>query len=292
MSRLGRLVNRLSFRTRLGSICERVILDLHAWHDVRAFPPLAAWGAVHCVALMLLVRRAADPSSLKLTATQISQSATFTALLMIAVRALLARIESRPPSGRMRFVFAVASAVPIITLIFGSARRLPLGTSAYLALMALGVGLAVWLWNREVVDRFLLAFVTDSNCVAEHRASTPFIAHGPPEHPDVSQPDKWEILRMTRTTMPEGTDRLEGVSVAEFAAGQSTTTLHIPFHPAFSRAPNFECQTSEGAAVRIKGSAAYTYGGRIELKRSGNDSSAARVEVRFSATLDWLSRAA
>jgi hypothetical protein len=76
---------------------------------------------------------------------------------------------------------------------------------------------------------------------------------------------------------------LNGSLVAEFAAGQALATLHVPFLPIFPRAPLLECRVAEGSPVRIKRTAVYPYGARLELKRTGDTSAASRSEVGVRA---------
>lgn len=294
MSFVARFRNRVRGRVcgASGGWIARAFRDLSGYRDIRAFPPLAVWAGVHCVSLMLLIRRSADAGALKLTPSQISVTATIAAILMIAGRAMLARIERRPPATWLRLVAACASVVPIVDLFFGSNRRLPLGTTAYLGAIALVVGSAMWLWNREFIDRLLASFLL-SPTHAPGIVARPMVAVRAPVAADTrAERDELEILRLKRITKPDGSDRLEGAMLADFACGQSIATLHIPFLPTFSRAPQFVCQIDNESAVRIKGAVVYPYGCRVELKRSTDHSAATRVEIRFSATLESLSRAA
>lgn len=268
------------------------IRDLSVWSDIRAFPPLAVWGGVHCVAAMLLVRRSAGVPALKFTSTQICVTATVVAVLVVAARAMLARVERRPPAVWLRLVAAVASAAPIVTLCFGSAKRLPLGSAAFLGMLTFVVGVATWLWDREFVERLLTSFLLSPS--GEPAVAAPGLLAGGGGHgaAESQRRDPVESLRLKRMSPEEGRDRLEGVMTAEFIRGQTMTTLHVPFLPTFPRSPEFVCEIDDKAAVRIKGTAVYPYGCRLELKRSGEVSESIRVEVRFSATLTSSSRAA
>lgn len=261
-----------------------LIGDLSVWSDIRAFPPLAVWGGVHCVAVMLLARRLTDATSLKLTSTQLCVTATIAALMVIAARAMLARVESLPPARWLRLIAAFASAAPIATLFFGSGRRLSLGTCTYLGLVIWVVGVAVWLWNREFIERLLTSFLLPPPGSPLVSGPAPLSRPAVNREHESERRGPFETLRLTRTAAPDGSDRLDGVMTAEFANGQVATTLHIPFLPTFPLAPELVCDVDKQAAVRIKGTAVYPYGCRIELKRFGDVSASIRVEVRFSAT--------
>jgi hypothetical protein len=151
------------------------------------------------------------------------------------------------------------------------------------------VGLATWLWSREFVERLLAAFLTSP----QHRSTTTEIAtfhstplperrlapESAPAYGD-SEPTLW----MRRIAVPSGEDRLEGAIFVDFGSGQSVTTVHVSFCPAFACAPQFVCEVRNAPDVRVKGTAVYPYGCRLELKRNGALDEAVRVEIRFSAS--------
>ena len=88
--------------------------------------------------------------------------------------------------------------------------------------------------------------------------------------------------RMTRQTLPDGTEEIEGSVRVLFATGQRTVSVHVPFSPPFAVAPQVECELVSDEDVRSKVSVVYPYGIRIELKRSGSDADA-EVELSYSA---------
>lgn len=88
--------------------------------------------------------------------------------------------------------------------------------------------------------------------------------------------------RMTRQTLPDGVEEIEGSMRVMFAAGQRTVSIHIPFSPPFAVAPQVECELLSEEDVRWKVSVVYPYGIRVELKRSRSDA-AADVELSYSA---------
>jgi hypothetical protein len=263
--------------------------ELSLWGHVQAFPALAVWGGLDCVAAMILAQRAVGGSALKLTSSQLGLTATGAAAMAILGRALLARFEERRPAAWMRAVAACAAAGPIVTLLLGTSRRVSWGNAGFVGSLALGVALANWLWSREFIERLLAAFLTTprkpSGMVsAEALRSLPL----PDRHrmPSIApaDDDAEPTLWIRRRALPGGDDLLEGAVFVDFAAGQGVATVHISFCPAFARAPRFLSDVRDAPDVRVKGTAIYPYGCRLELKRGGALTNAARIEVRFSAS--------
>lgn len=281
--RVARSLRRTS--DRCGEWAGAFVRDLRVWSDFRAFPPLAVWSGVHCVAAMLLVRRFFGLASPPFTSTQLCVTATIAAALLVAARAMLARIEVRPPAFWLRFVVALLGAVPIIALFFGGARRLSLGTTAFLGGLACLVAVMNGLWNREFFERLLTSFFMASPGVSESTHRQSLKVNGDAAKSDAQPHDATETLRMKRLTSADGSEQLEGTIIAEFACGQGITTVHIPFLPTFPRVPELTCTIDERAAARIKGTSIYPYGCRVELKRTGILSAPARIELRFTAML-------
>lgn len=281
--RVARILRRAADRS--GEWAGAFVRDLRVWSDIRAFPPLAVWGGVHCVAAMLVARRFSVSGSPPITSAQLCMTATIAAALLISARAMLARIEVNPPAAWLRFVVALLGAMPILALFFGGAKRLSLGTSAFLGGLACLVAATNGLWNRDFFERLLTSFFLTTPGTPEftrrHRLSgNQDIADLNAEPCDVT-----ETLRMKRMASVNGSEQLEGAIIAEFACGEATTTVHIPFLPTFPRVPELTCTIDERTAARIKGTAVYPYGCRVELKRTGDLSGAVRIELRFTATL-------
>ena len=88
---------------------------------------------------------------------------------------------------------------------------------------------------------------------------------------------------MTRQSLPDGSENLEGAVRIVFAAGQRAASIHIPFTPPFATAPQVECEIVSDEPARWKVSVVYAYGMRVELKRDHNAESA-EVELAYSAT--------
>jgi len=89
---------------------------------------------------------------------------------------------------------------------------------------------------------------------------------------------------MSRTATSAG-ESAEGGCRIEFAVQQKVMAVHIPFSPAFSVVPCFECEAIDGTGVKIKVSARYRYGVRLELTRQGD------LSLTRSVPLEWYAAA-
>jgi len=74
--------------------------------------------------------------------------------------------------------------------------------------------------------------------------------------------------QMTRTTTAEGLDRLEGKFWAEFQADAMTTTVHIPFCPAFERVPNVQVFLVDESDANLRIVSAKPFGMRVDVRRN------------------------
>ncbi|MFN0052036.1 MAG: hypothetical protein ACKV0T_07590 [Planctomycetales bacterium] len=267
--------------------------DLAVWADIRAFPPIAIWAGVLCVAGLALVRRLSDPAALKLTGPQVGATATFLAVLALVVRALLGRCESARPARWIRGLATSAAIWPFLVLALCGSRRVPFEVRGYVVALAGIVGAFAWCWSRAFMERFVVAMLLPS---AENRprltgqgappVSSTAVVPQTQSHPvskEQPAPRTGAGMWLERSPDDAGNDCLHGASTATIAAGQSLVTLHVPFCPVFFAIPEFTCETLASPTVRIKGTAVFPYGARVELKRTGDTSSPIAVEVRFCA---------
>ncbi len=119
-----------------------------------------------------------------------------------------------------------------------------------------------------------------SPIVAE--SSSAFAVFDPLTDDDDESTDGHVTQRMTRQTLPDGVEEIEGSVRVLFAVGQRTVSVHVPFAPPFAVTPQVECELVSDEDVRWKVSVVYPYGIRIELKRSASDADA-EVELSYSA---------
>jgi hypothetical protein len=74
--------------------------------------------------------------------------------------------------------------------------------------------------------------------------------------------------QMIRTKTAEGRDRLDGTFWAEFPEEAMTTTVHIPFCPAFDRVPKVQVFPVNAADASLRVSLPKTFGVRVDVKRN------------------------
>jgi len=279
--------------------------ELSVWHDVRAFPPIAVWSGVVCVAAMLLGRRILAPKSLQLSGLQLAATATVVAVLAIVVRGLLSRMETARPSGRLRLFAALMTAWPTLTLLLGTSRSVSLAAQSWIVAMALASAAIVWAWNGRIVDQLLATLfgspetrqaLVRSNRPARDERPAVSMSRAPAAPEPAPSSDRTEdsqpLFHLERSIRADGTEELRGTLRIEFLSGQSQVTAHVAFSPSFPRSPAFTCEVVDLPAVRVKGTTVYPYGARIELKAGAGGAGQGPVQVRFRAELPAARRSA
>jgi hypothetical protein len=96
---------------------------------------------------------------------------------------------------------------------------------------------------------------------------------------------------MTRSVVDE-CDVMEGGFRVTLAVGQRQAAVHLPFSPAFSCVPEFECEPLDDSNVRIRTTAIHSYGVRIEASRSTNLDETECIEIGWCASAAMPERAA
>jgi hypothetical protein len=77
--------------------------------------------------------------------------------------------------------------------------------------------------------------------------------------------------QMFRTKTAAGLDRLDGTFWADFAADVMTTTVHIPFCPAFEQVPKVQAFPLDEADVQLRITTQKTFGVRVDVRRSSKE---------------------
>ncbi|MDB5337194.1 MAG: hypothetical protein JWN70_2813 [Planctomycetaceae bacterium] len=111
------------------------------------------------------------------------------------------------------------------------------------------------------------------------------VLNDPPTNEEEAEGQEELISRLQRRHLDSGADLLEGQLVATFEAGARQAVLHVPFSPPFSAAPHIDCEVADGSEVRIKVGAVFTYGVRLELKRTSAELPEQAVAVEIYAEL-------
>jgi len=76
------------------------------------------------------------------------------------------------------------------------------------------------------------------------------------------------LQQMIRSQTSEGLNRLDGTFLVKFPAKAMTTTVHIPFCPAFERVPKVQAFPVDEADAQLRIVAIKMFGVRIDVKRS------------------------
>ena len=99
-------------------------------------------------------------------------------------------------------------------------------------------------------------------------------------HGDAGEVVQW----MQRSKLGKRQELIEGTVRVEFTPGQKQATIHLTFWPPLCERPALECQILNDVSVRLKVASLYTFGARIEAKRSQLVDEAADVEIGFTAS--------
>ncbi|MDR0328365.1 MAG: hypothetical protein LBI05_08735 [Planctomycetaceae bacterium] len=85
--------------------------------------------------------------------------------------------------------------------------------------------------------------------------------------------------QIIRTQTAEGKERLDGTFWAEFSADAMTTTIHIPFCPAFDRVPAVQAFPLDDTDVQLRITSQKTFGVRVDVKRNSREIDRLRFAV-------------
>jgi hypothetical protein len=73
---------------------------------------------------------------------------------------------------------------------------------------------------------------------------------------------------LRRSSPSPGQDLLEGRLRVRFDPGERITAVHVPLWPPFPSTPFIECEVTDDSEIRTTVTARYSYGFRVELRRS------------------------
>lgn len=135
----------------------------------------------------------------------------------------------------------------------------------------------------EIVDRTPTSDRPDVGVRATSAAATPsdlFVFDPVAEERSDDSTTQW----MTRQSLPDGAEQIEGSIRVSFAAGQRAVSVHVPFSPPFASVPQVECET-DGDDARWKLAVVYAYGMRVDLKRESSEEPA-EIELSYSASCE------
>ncbi len=136
--------------------------------------------------------------------------------------------------------------------------------------------------SSEVVVRTPKFDCPDVGVLATQAAPSDFSVFDPVAE---ERSDESTTQWMTRQSLPDGAEQIEGAIRVLFVAGQRAASVHVPFSPPFAAVPQIECETDGDDPARWKLSVVYAYGMRVDLKRESSDESA-EIELSYSATCE------
>jgi hypothetical protein len=103
--------------------------------------------------------------------------------------------------------------------------------------------------------------------------------------------DEGQTLWLSRRTT-EDTEQIEGWVRVEFAAGQREAVVHVAFCPPLPGIPEIETEDLEGSDLEIRVAAAFAFGTRLSVRRSGSLDESTTDRVGFFAQARAANRAA
>jgi hypothetical protein len=123
------------------------------------------------------------------------------------------------------------------------------------------------------------------------QSDEPFVEETEFAQEGVGEVDEGQTLWLSRRTTDD-TEQIEGWVRVEFAAGQRETMIHVAFCPPLSGIPEIETEDLEGSDLEIRVAAAFAFGARLSVRRSGSLDEANSDRVGFFAQARAANRAA
>lgn len=108
---------------------------------------------------------------------------------------------------------------------------------------------------------------------------------------ETAETDEGLSLWLSRRTT-EKAEQIEGWVRVDFVAGQRETVVHVAFCPPLPGLPDIETEDLEGADLEIRVAAAFAFGTRLSVRRSGAVHESYTVRVGFIAQAHAANRAA
>lgn len=137
--------------------------------------------------------------------------------------------------------------------------RLPFWFACFLAV----IGTA---WRQPLINAGLIVFFLVLLAIVEwaaHRLTA--------TRESVTLTEETVQQQMIRSRTADGRDRFDGTFWAEFPPETLTTTVHIPFCPAFDRVPNVQVFPMDETDVHLRTASPKTFGVRIDVKRNNTE---------------------
>lgn len=251
-------------------------------HDVKAIPSLAIWCGLNAIALVVIARWFSGSAPLRLTALPVYGSTVVVSLLNLAALLILRSAWHDYASRGRQWGVLLLSLNPFLVLAASSASPGPAYVSCLAGVLTLLMG--------ELCGPGRPADVSDRSADA---SPVPLPLRRLDRSPESRAVPMTQSLPLdggigdwtSRTSDGPGQERLQGGTVVELTIGQKQAVVHLAFCPPFAATPEFECDSGDDSASRLKVAAIYPYGVRIEIKRSEACQSPTSVKIRYTAVL-------
>lgn len=241
-----------------------------AWREALPFPHALLWGALNTGVLAVLAHSTTGAGIRSSTESACALVLIFAGAGSLPSAWLWWRAPGFLNDGRRRIIALCLSVFPVLAL-----TTLLLAHNRLAAVFAAASALLVSQFAARPgnAEDNTPAETDAADCESESESD-------PPAALDFELETAGQWLR--RAFDEEGADTLEGMLQTRFEPGQKLAMLHVPFCPPFASIPRFSCETADDG-VRAKVAAVYSYGARIELKRTADLSEDLETNVRVSA---------
>ncbi|SFH94092.1 hypothetical protein [Planctomicrobium piriforme] len=91
-----------------------------------------------------------------------------------------------------------------------------------------------------------------------------------------------QIVHAWTRSRKRSEERLDGSVTVDFITGQRHAYVHVPFTPAFVRRPQADCECDDSDTFAAEFDVLQPYGGRLSVRRRGDATSPAAVEISIS----------
>jgi len=250
--------------------------------DVRTISALILWAVVG-MASLVLAGRAMSGAFDESVHMSVPILATAVALAMsLGAWALFYGHERSADSGRRLFDGLLVLAPPTLVGFATSVQSAPATLGIVVAILVLGLAFVVARESVAIVSTSEPRTVSTDDDAGQPEPGGESILAATPQDGGAREPLAEEFpvqQQMTRRSLTGGGEQIEVVLLAGFQPHERQTAVHLPIQPPLRRAPEVECEPLDESNVTIRPTAVYSYGVRIEVKRSGPVDAAATVPI-------------
>jgi hypothetical protein len=238
-------------------------------HRVR----VAAWSAtlaVLAVGTLVALRRARGAFDAPLGVGPLIVTLLVATAILVASRVAVERLASFDMRERTAFAWGGTFALWLVCL--GCA---PPGVHHFAWL--------AWLPIVAIEHVSRMRFLDGARSSPPRAASVPA---SPAPNPTLAESDLEQehiVQKVVRVRDANGVEAMRGTLVADFAAGQRHSALHVGFCPPLAGGPAIEVEIADGPDASVKVTQAFAHGAAFELRLAEPAEEACHVAVEFSA---------